>query len=787
MENQSSNTIISDQSITLDPLQHLSNTLTYHQHRLIRLYTSLGHSEPTLLVSGKITELHTSILKIIDEQAKQAEEEVLKLNQKIENIIKNIKSLRSRLDNHSLHHLDLEPLNGTESLVPRLDRLKSIENDLNLLKEEREIEIGKLLNQFESYSPIFGSEYINQLIHSKVITQNEEIESFGNNLSLDYISKLSKDYKKIEIETVNRNETLQKNIESIYNLWMDLGMENNLTTDENQFNQEILNHLGLLNNQTQIKPIKMLPTNDNIKIANEKRIELENECKRRAELIQSIYDELYPLWTNLGISEEEQEEFIESWSGLNSDSIEAYQIELNRMKEERKNHLESFINSKRVEICNIWDQLFLDDLSRQSSIIMKSTDYSEDLLTAHETLLNQLQVELNDKQAVLKYLEPYLNLLKEAEELQIPPSDNVLKKAAEKDPDRYAKGKKHDPGKLLREEKIRKKIKVQKPRLEKNLKEGIFNWENERGVPFLVNGSRFLDDLEIRLVQESASKDQRSNKVGPSTIKRQQTGTASRDTSPVKRIRAGTISSKSKPPVSIRGNSNPFGTSSDHPPGSTISSSRYNMRLIPQRTGSSMSCYNPVTPTPAYTHSVYSSRPPSRNTSNIPKLPPPSSTRPPSVCSSVFTAPPPTGQALVQRTLNSKSESLNQLPTTQNPTPNVIHTNPPTNLIQQIPPSDLIQKNPTPTLIQQIPTPNLNQPNPPTTLIQQIPSHPSNSSLKPSIQPSLQIPINSTVQVPRKSSFRPRPSTLPAPRRTGNISGSTNTIDSHVLPPPAEL
>lgn len=40
----------------------------------------------------------------------------------------------------------------------------------------------------------------------------------------------------------------------------------------------------------------------------------------------------------------------------------------------------------------------------------------------------------------------------------------------------------------------------------------IPEWENERGKAFLVNGSRFLEDLVARLEQEAAGKE---NKVRP--------------------------------------------------------------------------------------------------------------------------------------------------------------------------------------------------------------------------------------------------------------------------------
>lgn len=92
------------------------------------------------------------------------------------------------------------------------------------------------------------------------------------------------------------------------------------------------------------------------------------------------------------------------------------------------------------------------------------------------------------------------------------------------DPTRLlGKGVRGDPGRLLREEKTRKRIAKEKPKvrfasitgaqfdlsqkLESDLHRIIPEWERERGQPFLVNGARFLDDLAERTAQEAAGKE----------------------------------------------------------------------------------------------------------------------------------------------------------------------------------------------------------------------------------------------------------------------------------------
>jgi protein regulator of cytokinesis 1 len=60
---------------------------------------------------------------------------------------------------------------------------------------------------------------------------------------------------------------------------------------------------------------------------------------------------------------------------------------------------------------------------------------------------------------------------------------------------RGQKGEKRDPGKLLREEKSRKRIAKELPKVEETLQRTLESWENEYGRPFLVWGDRYLDNL----------------------------------------------------------------------------------------------------------------------------------------------------------------------------------------------------------------------------------------------------------------------------------------------------
>ena len=66
------------------------------------------------------------------------------------------------------------------------------------------------------------------------------------------------------------------------------------------------------------------PTIEHLRRAEAKRNWLDDEKTRRQNIIQNLYDELYTLWAKLGVSEEDQETFLELWKGLSYVALRRY-------------------------------------------------------------------------------------------------------------------------------------------------------------------------------------------------------------------------------------------------------------------------------------------------------------------------------------------------------------------------------------------------------------------------------------------------------------------------------
>ncbi|KAF6767127.1 Microtubule-associated protein, MAP65/Ase1/PRC1 [Kalmanozyma brasiliensis GHG001] len=240
---------------------------------------------------------------------------------------------------------------------------------------------------------------------------------------------------------------------------------------------------------------------------------LEAEKQRREMLIQELYDELSELWAKFDVPEEEMDAFVMDHRGSTMDVIEAYQAELEKMKQLKAQHMSLFITKTRERIATLWDSLFLTDEERQASFPSFFIDVSADadpnldeplptdeILASHEQMIDLLTEQVRVKAPVLKVIGRYRELLDEARQLEESAMDGSRL---------LGRGNRGDPGRLLREEKMRKRVKIQKPKIEAELLKVIPAWEEEHGEPFTINGDRYLDEL---LEQVEGSKENANRK-----------------------------------------------------------------------------------------------------------------------------------------------------------------------------------------------------------------------------------------------------------------------------------
>lgn len=95
------------------------------------------------------------------------------------------------------------------------------------------------------------------------------------------------------------------------------------------------------------------------------KIELEEVKRRREAHIQAMYDQLEALWKRLGVPEEAMDEFVEEHRGSTEDTVSAYEEELERMLELKRERMGTFIENARNEIIKLWDDLMVGEEERE--------------------------------------------------------------------------------------------------------------------------------------------------------------------------------------------------------------------------------------------------------------------------------------------------------------------------------------------------------------------------------------------------------------------------------------
>ncbi|GJJ12968.1 hypothetical protein Clacol_007215 [Clathrus columnatus] len=252
------------------------------------------------------------------------------------------------------------------------------------------------------------------------------------------------------------------------------------------------------------------------------RHDLEELKARRENQIQGLYNELDALWRRLGVSEADMDAFIEANRGSTEANVQAYECEYERMLELKRESMSIFVANARAEIERLWDELILGEEERgafapftdgsilfgkrkQRFLLMfKPDEHTEELLTLHEKEIQKLKEERRIKAPLLASLKKYFEICEEEKELA----------TAAADQSRLLGRGPRDPGRLLREEKMRKRVTKEKPRLEKELFLAIPAWENEYRRPFLVNGMNVLDVLSDTLTSEMEKENRKRTRPG---------------------------------------------------------------------------------------------------------------------------------------------------------------------------------------------------------------------------------------------------------------------------------
>jgi protein regulator of cytokinesis 1 len=332
----------------------------------------------------------------------------------------------------------------------------------------------ELVQALESYSSHLESTFVK--IPLPPTGPNQSIPpSFD--LSPSYVDRLDAEFTRVYEEYMRRVDTVKALSEHIIQLWAELG------TPQAQTDGAIVKYY-------RDAPEQLGLHEEDLSRLKARRDKLFDEKKNREKRLNNLKTAVDALWEKLGVEEKERKAFLNANRGCGVRQINEFEDELARLNELKHQNLHLFVEDARYKLQELWDSLYLSEDEMLEFTPAFSDVYSDALLEAHEQEIARLEALREQRAPTLALVEKHRTLVHDRDELAASSQDasRLMLKPQ--------KGEKRDPGKLLREEKMRKRITKELPKVSAELRKLLDKWEDEYGRPFLVHGERYLDVLD---------------------------------------------------------------------------------------------------------------------------------------------------------------------------------------------------------------------------------------------------------------------------------------------------
>lgn len=423
------------------------------------------------------SELFAALSETLHNHVRQVAGEKNELTEEAQRIITTIKQMEASLDdNKSRQEYQQEDgdLKITYPLLRCLQALKEKHAQISKLHRERFEQVKKLVQALESYSSHLEPSFIK--ITLPPTSPNATIPPTFD-LSPIYVTALDDEFTRVYEEYTRRVATVKALSEHIIQLWAELG------TPQAQTDSQIVKYY-------RDSPEQLGLHENDIARLRSKRDKLADEKKSREKRLKDLRATVEGLWERLGVEEHERKKFLNGNRGCGVRQINEFEDELSRLNELKRQNLHLFVEDARYKLQELWDGLYFSEEEMLEFTPAFSDVYSDALLEAHEQEIDRLEVLKEQRAPTLALIDKHRSLVKDRDDLQASSQD------ASRLLGRGQKGEKRDPTRLLREEKMRKRIAKDLPKVAVELRKALEKWEDEYGRPFLVHGERYLDELE---------------------------------------------------------------------------------------------------------------------------------------------------------------------------------------------------------------------------------------------------------------------------------------------------
>ena len=435
------------------------------------------------------------------------------------------------------------------------------------------------MHALESYSSHLEPSFVRIILPP---TLNESSLPPTFDLSPSYLTSLDNEFSRVYEEYTRRVSSVKTLAEDIVNLWAELG------TPQAQTEGSIVKYY-------RDAPEQLGLHEDDIQRLQAKRDRLIEEKRGREQKLKELKGTIESLWDRLGVEEADRKRFVAGNRGCGLRAVNEFEAELDRLNDLKRQNLHLFVEDARYKLQELWDGLYFSEEEMLEFAPAFSDVYSDALLSAHEAEISRLEALKEQRAPTLQLIDKHRSLIKDREDLT----------AASQDASRLLgknnRGEKRDPTRLLREEKMRKRIAKDLPKVEVELRRTLEYWEDEFGRPFLVHGIRYLDELAAAAAKTFPPRSKTPSGPAPTTqkvpLKSAPAPTSSRAGS-VMRAYPPSRSTTATPAGTFRGN--PMGSSVSTTGGRTPSKIPARVPLGNMQHGGNSPQRRVVAPEPSY-------------------------------------------------------------------------------------------------------------------------------------------------------------------------------------------
>ncbi|KAJ2984863.1 hypothetical protein NUW58_g5836 [Xylaria curta] len=388
-------------------------------------------------------ELFAALSETLNNQVKVVTGEKEGMVDEAERIITLIRQMESSLDDSKTQRSpEDDDLQVTYPLIECLKVLKEKHTQISRLHRERFEQVKKLVQALESYSSHLEPTFVKIALPP---TGPKQSLPPTFDLSPTYVDKLDDEFTRV-YEEYTRRVAIPQTDGAIVKYYRDAPEQ-----------------LGLHEND-----LSRLRT---------KRDKLAEEKKSREKRLKDLKVAVDALWEKLGVDESERKSFLNRNRGCGIRQINEFEDELARLNELKRQNLHLFVEDARFKLQELWDALFFSEDEMLEFTPAFSDVYSDALLEAHESEVSRLEALKEQRAPVLALVERHRTLVHDRDELAASSQD------ASRLMTRGQKGERRDPGKLLREEKMRKRIAKELPKVEADLTKLLAKWEDDYSRP----------------------------------------------------------------------------------------------------------------------------------------------------------------------------------------------------------------------------------------------------------------------------------------------------------------